>query len=153
MLQLITVDEAVGDFRSGVKEKGYIMRLLEYSYQVSDSGQHEVLKMHQGGFLIAHSYSERAGGAAAYMAAKGLAEKVMDEMIEKMIADSKNGHPLFYYSLDSRQDFNVTPVKHVGDASYTGYLCLFTFRSWFRNCITDPTAPAWVDEGVTPHDV
>ena len=149
----ITTEEALGDFRSGARSKGYIMRLLEYSYQVTDAGNHEVTKRHEGGFIIAHYHSSRDGGDTQYLEAVAKAERVVDDMIEKMIADSKAGHPLFYYSLDSRQDFIVTPARFIGDASYSGYLCLFSFNSFFRNCITAEDAPAWGDDGATPFDL
>jgi hypothetical protein len=150
---VISVDEALGDFRAGLKPKGYLMRLLEYSYRVSDAGNHEVVKMHEGGFLVAHHHSAREGGSAAYFEALAKSEKVLDEIIEKMIADSQNGHPLFYYSLDSRQDFQVSPLRFVGDASYAGYLCLFSFKTWWRNCLDSQEAPAWADGGQTPFEL
>jgi hypothetical protein len=147
---VISVDEALGDFRAGLKPKSYLMRLLEYSYRVSDSGNHEVVKMHEGGFLVAHYHSAREGGSAAYFEAMSKSEKVLDEIIEKMIADSRAGHPLFYYSLDSKQDFKVSPHGYVGDSTYAAWVCTFTFKRYWPNCITRPDAPAWLDDGETP---
>jgi len=150
---VVNVDEFAGDFRAGIRSQGYIMRLLEYSYRITDAGTHEVRKTLEGGFLVAHHFSNRENGQAGYLSAKKKAEQVTDEIIEKMIADSQAGHPLFYYSLNSQQQFQINPTSYIGDVSYVGYMCLFSWSSWWRNCITDPVAPEWTDGGVTPIDL
>lgn len=153
VFQVVSVDEAMGDFRTGAKEKATIMRLLNYTYVISDRGQTEVRKYLQGGFIIASYYSNKAGGTDAYLAALAKSEKIADEIIEKMIADSKAGHPLFHRSLDSRQQITVSPVTDTGDGTYTGWLVLFDFYEYWRNCITSEDAPAWLDDGVTPTEL
>ena len=150
---IISLEEALGDFRSGAKAKGPIMRLIEYSYTASDFGAHEVRKRIEGGFIIAHYHSARAGGSDGYLDAMVASERIVDEIVEKMIGDSKAGHPLFYYSLSSRQDFTVNPTRFIGDACYSGYICLFSFSNYFRACPDGEGAPAWLDGGVTPHNL
>ena len=153
VFEMVSVEEALGDFRSGAKEKGFIFRLLQYTYTVGDDGVHEVKKAMQGGFVIARYFSGRILGTADYYEAMEDAERVIDEMIEKMLADSRAGHPLWYYSLDARQDIIVQPVTVLGDASYTGWLCTFRWSNFFRNCLSDPAAPVWLDEGATPFEL
>lgn len=152
VFEVITVEEALGDFRTAVAEKNYIMRLMHYTYNVGDRGLNEVRKYIQGGFIIAHYHSDKAG-TVTQLEAMALAEKVVDEIIEKMIADSKAGHPLLYHSLDSKQDITVSPVMYVGDNSYSGWMCLFNIYNWWRDCITHEDAPAWLDDGVTPFEL
>jgi hypothetical protein len=67
-----------------------------------------------------------------------------------MIADSQNGHPMFYYSLDNDQDINVTSAPKGLDGSYAAKICTFTFFQHWRNCTTSPDAPTWLDGGLTP---
>lgn len=149
--RLISVDEAMGDFRGGVPTKGLILRLIEYSYSVGDGGRTNMEKTIQGGFLVAQHYSNRATGTEGYKSAMTIAERVTDELIEKIIADSIAGHPLFNYSLDSRQNFQVNPLPRSGDGSYAGYMVLFEFSNFFRVCPTHDDAPAWADGGATPY--
>lgn len=144
------IEEALGDFRAGATTKGYIFRLIDYTYSIANEGNGQVRKTFQGGFVVAHYYSNRNDGSADYHAAKRKAEQVTDEIIEKMIADSINGHPLFNHSFDSRQQINVTPYSAVSGTSYTGYLATFEWTGNFRDCVTSDDAPAWIDGGQTP---
>ena len=153
VFQVVGIEEALGDFRTGAKAKGFIFRLINYTYTIGDDGGHETQKQIQGGFIIARHFSGRNIGTPDYYAAMEQSEQVADEIIEKMIADSLNAHPLFYHSLDSRQQINVQPVAITGDANYAGWLCTFQFANFWRNCISDADAPAWSDGGLTPHDL
>ena len=152
VFQMIGVEEALGDFRTGVKEKAFIMRLLNYNYSIGDAGEHETKKFLEGGFIIARHFSGRAVGTADYYEAMDDSEQVVDEVIEKMLADSRNGHPLWYHSLDSRQNIRVNPRAYTGDASYAGWLVTFSWSNRFRDCITSDDAPAWIDGGLTPYE-
>lgn len=149
IFQEIDIEEALGDFRGSVREKSYIMRLINYTYFI-DRRAHEAHKVFQGGFIIARHYSLREEGSSDYLQALTDCEKIVDDMIEKAIADSRNGHPLFHNSIDSEHDFTVTPVRL---PDYAGWRVIYSWRTFFRNCITDETAPAWVDGGATPHDL
>lgn len=151
IFQVIDIEESFGDFRTGAKEKSYLMRLLNYTYSISLEA-HETHKILEGGFLVARYYSPRTDGADGYFQAMADAEKVMDEIIEKMIADSRNGHPLFYHQLNRNQDIMVQPIRYTGDVSYCGWRCIFAFRQFWRDCITSNEAPAWTDGGVTPYE-
>lgn len=148
---LVTVEQAMGDFRTGAQTKATIVRLLEYSYVVDDQGKSQNAKAMQGGFIVASYYSARSGGDAAYIAAMAKSERIADEIIEKMITDSQAGHPLFDYSLDSRQQIQVNPIRNTGDATYVGFIVLFAYENFFRVCTTHDDAPAWTDGGQTPY--
>ena len=94
---------------------------------------------------MAKYHSPRQGGRNAFFSAMTDAERVGDEIVEKMIADSKNGHPLFHYSLNTTQNVFVQPQIATGDLSYVGWMYLFSFANAWRNCITHPSAPNWSD--------
>lgn len=144
---MIQVEEALADLRTAAKEKDYIMRGFHYTYNVQDDGQGR--KYMQGGFMIAKAYSASEGGTDALLAALDAAETVVDEIIEKMVSDSRNGHPLFLYSLDSAQRIDVRPRPLISD-NYAGWMCFFDFFNYFRVCLTDAEAPVWGDGGITP---
>ena len=150
---MVGIEEALSDFRSGAKAKGFIFRLIHYTYTVGDDAAHETRKQLQGGFIVARHFSGRNLGTPDYYEAMEQSEQITDELIEKMIADSINGHPLWYHSLDSRQTISVQPVTLLGDGSYTGWLCTFQFANFWRNCTEAEDAPQWSDGGLTPIDL
>lgn len=148
VFEMIGIDEDYGDLRSKVKEKDYVVRLLEYSYQVSDFSGAFLRKSIRGAFMIAKFYSPRNDSAADYLTALGSAEGIVDNFIEKMIADSKAGHPLFGYSLDRVQDFQIAPTIRPGDGAYAGWECIFTIRPAFDLACD---SVGWTDGGITSH--
>ncbi len=145
---MLSVEEALGDFRSAIKEKGYAMRLIEYSHNISTNDSHETRKVLQGGFLLVKYHSRRSTGATGYLAARADCERICDEFTAKMVADSRNGHPLFYYSLDMPDSIHVDPEVASGDGFYSGCLVTFTLANYFKDC-TDGVA--WADSGLTPY--
>lgn len=151
VFQMIDVEEALGDFRTIGQEKGFIMRGIFYTYNIAQNA--DTLKFCNGGFIIAHYHSNRLKGQNDFFEAMRKSEKVVDEIIEKMIADSINDHPLFYQSLNTPQSFSVSPKVYTGDTGYSGYICTFHFNNHWRNCIDSPHAPEWGDDGLTPHNL
>lgn len=143
----IKLEDSFGDFRTAAKAKGYIFRLMDYDYQVGRF-DHEITKRISGGFVVAHFFQRDK--LSDYLSAKNKAETVMDQVIEKMIADSENGHPLFHGSFDANQDITVQPVEYTGDASYVGYRCVFRLSQYWANCTTPIDSVGWTDGGITP---
>lgn len=149
--EVVDLDEGLDQQRTQVQVGGYLLQLFHYSYRVGQSsGTGEAVKIIQGGFKLAAHYEPREDGQDGYQEALRNAERVTDEIIEKMFSDSLNGHPLFYYSLNLNQDMNVTTEPRFVNGSYAAKVCIFSYSNHFRNCITDDAAPAWVDGGVTP---
>ena len=158
VFEIIDVEEALGDLRTSAKEKDFIMRLLMYTYELNDNYTEDINKYMHGGFIIAKHHSHRKDGKNGFYEAMRLSEKVVDEIIDKMIGDSRNGHPLFYYSLNTAQNIQVAPLRHAGDIGFSGWLCTFRIASWFPHClakgITDAEhVPAWTDGGITPYEL
>ncbi len=141
---VVRSDAAYGDLRSKVKEKDFVFRLLEYTYQYDDVPARKRIR---GGFMVAKFYSQREGDDAAYFAAIEAAEEVVDDLVDKLFADSANGHPLFGQDFSLTNELVVTPVHNGGDGSYTGFEVLFTLRpGWPERC----GSVAWTDGGLTP---
>lgn len=147
---MMNIEEAVSDLRSSAQTKTYIMRGLYYTYNVTDNG--EGRREVQGGFMIAKQYSSREQGSNAFFTAMDDSERIVNEMIEKIVSDSRVGHPLFFHSLDADQNFVVRPRPLVGDG-YAGWFCNFTFVTSFTVCIEADDAPAWSDGGQTPFEL
>jgi len=149
VFQLVSVEQALGDFRSGAQHQGYLVRLIEYTYGITQL-EHEATKEIQFGFIVAKYFREDADGSSAYVAAMSSAERVMDDFLAKMVADSRNGHPLFDHYFDSRQDVNVQPVLHTGDGNYCGWMAIVRTPQYFEHCYT-PAPDRWTDGGLTPY--
>jgi hypothetical protein len=146
IFEVIDIDEALGDFRSGVKEKDFIFRLIMYTYspRLVDNNFKKQL---QGGFIIAKNFSPRKSN---HLEASRAAEEITDHFIAKMISDSANGHSLWMHSLDDGSDISVVPVLLTGDGAYAGWRVIFSFENFFDHCVPGASAPEWLDEGVTP---
>ena len=144
---MMNIEEATSDLRGAATEKGFIMRGFHYTYRAAHDGDGR--KSIQGGFMVAKSFSSRSEGRSSFFAAMDSSEQVIDELIERMVSDSRAGHPLFLHSLDSDQTFIVRPRPAVGD-NYAGWFCTFDFYNHFRVCLTDQAAPGWLDGGQTP---
>ena len=148
----IDIEDSFGDFRLRVEEKSYIFRLINYTYGVG-LAQHENHKHLSGGWVVAHYFGNRQATQEEYYAALAKAEKVNDEFIERIISDSEQGHPLWYHSYPKQMNFNVQPIRFTGDASYCGYRTIISWSNYFRVCIDDPAAPAWLDGGITSFEL
>lgn len=153
VFETVNVDEALGDFRTSVQKKGFIFRLIDYTYQISDNEAADPQKKVNGAFIVAHHFSLRTGGKDSYNEAKDKSEKIADDVIKRIVADSQNGHPLFYHSLDTARNINVTPIANTGDAGYVGWIVDFFFNNHFPICPDQNIDPAWIDGGTTPHQL
>ncbi len=149
--EMIGVEEAVGDFRT-VGKKGVIMRLLEFSYSIDLTN--EPLKRTTAGFMVLNYHSSRKAGSQGFIDAIKTAEAVTRDIIQRMIYDSLDGHILFRHSLTSSDDLNVGMAINKGDIGYSGFLCTYTAIPAWRDCFEeDAETPAWVDGGLTPHEL
>lgn len=148
IFQVIDIEEALGDFRSGAKEKDFIFRLIMYTYGVR-LDEANFVKQLQGGFVIAKGFSQRDTN---HLQALYEAEQVTDHFISKMMSDSRAGHPLFFHSLDDGGDITAVPVIYTGDGAYAGWRVVFSFDNFFDDCIPGQNAPAWLDGGLSPFD-
>jgi len=152
VFDVIDVEQAFSGIRSFAKEKDFIFRLLIYTSDITDNYTDDAQKIMLGGFIIAHYHSTRSEGPEGFNIAMSKAEKVGDEIIQKMITDSQNSHPLFNNSFNTAQNISIQPYMSAGDSTYSGWLFTFRFSHWFKDCLT-PGAPAWGDNGETPHDL
>lgn len=150
VFQMIGIEEAYGDFRVNVAEKGYIFRLITYTWSLT--GHDQPLKTPIGGFIIAKYNSSREGGTPAFFEAMESTERLCDMFAAKVLSDSANGHPLFYYSANTLDElrWNASPLVKTGDGSYSGWLCTFHFSNAVKVCLDD--APVEWQEP-TPHQL
>lgn len=148
---VIDQQAAVGDFRSGAKEKGFILRLIEPGGGAEGDANPLVTPL--GGFIIARYHAPRLTGDADQTAAMDAAWRVGMDIIVKMLADSQNGHPLFKYSINTPAMLNLQwqPRLFVGDTAYAGWLFTFKWKLSLNTCIGAPSGTVWTDGGLTPY--
>lgn len=143
-------EQAFGDFRTGVKPKDYFVRMILPSITFMNHGS-SAKKWYQGGLLVGRWYSRAESDKATQMAAYSAAEKVADEFVARMVADSRNGHPVFANSIDQVENLKINGdfIQGEGDLSYSAVLYLFDFGT-FRGLDADCQSITWADGGLTP---
>lgn len=142
-------EEAFGDFRTAAAEKGYAVRLILPTFAYQGDGN-QAAKRYQVGLLVARYYSRREDSKTEVVAAMSDAETVGDAFLARIVADSRNGHPLFHYTADDAGALQVTGdfLDFQGDGAYAGVLYLFEF-STFRG-LDAACGVVWADGGLTP---
>ena len=148
---MMDIEDSFGDLRVKAKEKSFIFRLINYTYNVGLVGA-ENIKHCTGGWVMLHYFGNRQATEDQYYEALNKAEKANDDFIERIINDSQLGHPLWYNSYSKDMNINVQPIRFSGDGSYCGYRTIISWNNYFRVCLNDPEAPAWADGGQTPFE-
>lgn len=151
VFEVVDFEQAWSDFRTTVKEKDYIMRLALPSGGIMGNSD-ETIEVY-GGFMIARYWDRRNKTDDDMIEALAGSLQIGLEICEKIISDSKNGHPLWYWSANSPEslDASYTPKIYSGDAQYAGYWFTFRFNNHYKNCLYRADAPLWKDGAVTPY--
>ncbi len=153
VFEVSAYEAAFGDFRTGAQEKAYFVRFILPTLRFERSGDN-ARKMYQAGLMFGKYYSTREDEKTAKVEAWSDAERVADDFMARMVADSRNGHPLFFGSIDNPENLKVTGdfLDVQGDGSFAAVLYMFDFGN-FR-CL-DPGGAgyaAWEDGGLTAYD-
>ena len=145
VFEVVSVEEAWGDYRTRQKEKDFTMRLVLPSGGLADGEQSDPMVDAMGGFVIAKYWDKRNEGDAALLEALDLSWEVGQDLVERIIHDSNQGHPLWYFSVNSPAALELSwqPKIYTGDAQYAGWMFIFKWHAPLRNCITHSTAPIW----------
>lgn len=151
--EVTAYEEAFSDFRTAGQEKAFFVRLVLPTMRWEASHEN-ARKVYQAGLMVGRYYSRREAAKSDLVEAWSEAERVADDFVARMVADSRNGHPLFFHSIDRPENLKLTgdfwDVQ--GDGSYAAVLYLFEFGN-FR-CV-DPTGSEvaeWLDGGSTSYD-
>lgn len=144
------LEEAFGSFRSSAVEKQYFVRLALPTFTMSGNAGN-ARKTYQIGLLVGKWYSRREEVADAAILAATAAEKVFDEIISRVMADSSEGLALFGGYADSIGDLNIQGdyYFHEGDGSYAGVFATMDI-SMPRSMALECQTIVWTDGGVTP---
>lgn len=146
-------EEAFGDFRGGGQEKTYFVRFILPTMRYERSGDN-ARKTYQCGLMVGCYYSRKEDESTALTSAQSSAERVADDFVARMVADSRAGYALFRGSVDNVDALNLQGDfwDAQGDGSYGAVMYLFDMAV-FRCLDAQTTAAAWLDDGETPVDL
>lgn len=137
----ISIDQAIGSFRSGIKAKNYFFRVILYTGFMEEVAS-DPRKNLQCGFIIGKYHRQDYD---SYLTALSDSEKVLGDFVARMVKDSNDGHPLFSYSINTVADIQFLPTEYTGDQNYSGYICTFVIRPRFDQCVEGNLGPGWLD--------
>jgi hypothetical protein len=151
VFEVISSEEAVGDFRAGAKGKSFIVRLILPGGTAGGDESNAYVDL-RGGFVIARYHSDRKDGKSAQLDALAESYRIGTEFLARMMSDSNAGVPLFGFSAGTLEAMSpgVQPRLLVGDALYSGWIFTFRWSRSFVGCLGSPAAPEWTDGGVHP---
>lgn len=130
----INIEETQQSFRSGIKEKGLGMYLVDYTVNLLEGR-----RIAMGGFVIMGYSSTKSNDKNQV---KQLTESVVYNILLRMQQDSQEGEELFNYSLDELSDVSIVSFDYKADSQYVGHLCTFKFADRWEECVEDTE---WID--------
>ena len=111
-------------------------------------------RMHTAGFFILKKSAPRVDLKNAERTAMVETEILAENILQRMVADSQNKHPLFHRQADRYEHLSPRKTERVVEEKWVGYLVTFSFKNILPDCpVLDC---AWLDGGNigrTPHDL
>lgn len=150
IFEVVAYEDAWSDFRTAAAEKAYMVRFVLPTMTFDNSGN-DARKSYKIGLQVGRYYSRREDSKEEIVEAWSDAERVADDFIARMVADSRNGYPLFNSTIDSVGNMKIEgdfwDVQ--GDGSWAVVFYLFDVGS-FR-CVNPNGAGVaeWTDGGLT----
>jgi hypothetical protein len=148
------LEDAFGSLRSTARAKSYVVRFVFPTMGLTRD--HDgARKSYELGLLILKWHGKKESEDADVVAAMSAAETVADDIIERIVTDSRQGYGLFEYGIDNPDNLNLQGefIQRSLDGSYSGVLYMFRFdtpRKLSSLSATDCAAVEWLDGGVTP---
>lgn len=135
--------------RTAGKQKDYLVRLLLPSITLTPgSSGDQPFKVYQVGLLVLRYHSQREDNEAEVIAAIDAAESVADQLVARVMSDSRDGYTPFANLNGSPLglDLSGEVVQRTLDGSYSGVLYMFNLKTT-RNVCPDCQPASWADGG------
>lgn len=146
VFEVVAYEDAFSDFRTAGQEKTFFVRFILPTMRFDRDGNNAV-KKYQVGLMVGCYYSRREDDSSDLMDAWSDAERVADDFIARMIADSRAGNALLYGSVDTVENLNLSGdfYEAQGDGSYVAVLYMFDVGT--ARCLDPDGAEyaAWTD--------
>lgn len=153
VFEVVAYEDAFSDFRTAAAEKDFFVRFILPTMRM-ERKDNNARKVYQAGLMVGRYYSRREDTSSEQVDAWSDAERVADDFIARMIADSVNGYPLFNSSIDNADRLNLQGDfwEAQGDGSWAAVLYMFDF-GMFRCLDTNGADYAeWEDGGLTSYE-
>lgn len=115
----INIEETLGAFRSGIKNKGNALYLVEYSSEYVEN-----IVEYSCGFVVMGF----ANDVSSHQNTKAECEQITKDILSRMRRDSENGHAFFKRSLNSLSGINTAPYNYVASPEYIGQITFFKIK-------------------------
>lgn len=143
------LEEAFASIRTTAKPKDYLVRFLMPTMVLNAGADADhTRKDYQVGLLVLYYHSGREEGGNEVVEAVNASEQVADQMIARLLSDSRDGYAPFQYLNSTPQalDLSGEVVLRVLDGAYSGVLYLFSLKTT-RNVRPECQPASWVDGG------
>lgn len=108
-------------------------------------------QVHTGGFFVLKKNAPRTEEKTEWWNAMYETQLIAYNILQRMITDSQNGHPLFHRQADRFENLNPRFSERVIEEKWYGYLVTFSFKNILPECpLLDCV---WTDSGVTPKNL
>jgi len=151
VFEVVAYEDAFSDFRTAAQEKAFFVRFILPTMRLERQGAN-ARKWYQAGLMVGRYYSRREDEKAELVAAWSDAERVADDFVARMVADSANGYPLFNSSIDTADRLNLTGDFWEAQGDGSSAAVLYMFDMGIFRCI-DPNGSEyadWQDGGLMP---
>lgn len=146
VFEVMAYEDALSDFKTAGREKSYFVRFILPTMLMKPNGNNAI-KKYQAGLMVGRYYSTREDAKTEMVLAWSDAERIADDFMARIAYDSRDGHELFYHTVDHIDNLDVKGdfLPSMGDGSFAAVLYTFDFGV-FR-CV-DPEGsafPQWLD--------
>lgn len=146
--EVMAYEQAFGDFKTAGAPQTYFLRLILPTMSWEGHGNN-AQKRYQIGLLCGKYFSRREDSKTAMVDAWAAAEKVLDDIVARMVYDSREGTGPFNHTLDNIDSAKITGdyLEAQGDGSYCAVLYTLEFGT-FRCVDADGAeflAVGWTD--------
>lgn len=110
------------------------------------------MRVHTGGFFVFKKCAPRTERKNEWQNALYDCEVLAEHVLQRMVVDSQNGHPLFHRQADRYEYLNARKTERVLEEKWFGYLVTFQYKNILPDCPL--LSCAWLDGGDggrTPH--
>lgn len=121
------ISDVLKKLRSKFRPKSPMFLAIKYIWNGYDAGSSNEMKNLMGGFVILDHYEK--DNQESSIAAETTAEEIVEDVIAKIIADSRNGE-FWVYSTNTPTSFNVTPFDRI--SNYIGWQVTFEFGDYLN---------------------
>ncbi len=137
--------------RMGIKsDADFILILVIPTMETEDAEDGNAKRTHLGGFLILKKTSPRTDAKYEWWNSLPETEVIALQILQRMVADSQAGHPLFHRQADRFENLNARFSERVVEEKWVGFLVTFSYKNILPHC---PIDCVWTDSGTTPTDL